>query len=63
MGGWRRRDRKFRCVKQGDLYGTEAVFMLPERDRRADRTGVRAFVVAKKFRNGDRAKGRREVET
>ena len=30
MGGWRRKDRKVRCVKQGDLAGTETVFMLPE---------------------------------
>jgi RNA-directed DNA polymerase len=57
IGGWRRRGWKFRCVKQGDLFGTETVFMLPVRDRRAGRAGVRAAIVAKKSRNGDRAKG------
>lgn len=57
MGGWRQRDRKFRCVKQGDLFGTETVFMLPVRNRRAARAGVRASVVAMKSRNGDGAKG------
>jgi len=56
-GGWRRRDRKFRCVKQGDLFGTETVFMLPVGNRRAARAGVRASIVAKKSRNGDGAKG------
>ena len=63
MGGWRRRDQKVKCVKRGDLLGTETVFMLPTRNRRAARAGVRAAVVAKKSRNGDGAKGRREVET
>lgn len=31
-------------------------------NRRADRTGVRAFVGAMKSRNGDGAKGRRKVD-
>jgi hypothetical protein len=44
-------------VKQGDLLGTEAVFMLPAGNRRAGRAGVRASVVAMKSRNGDGAKG------
>ena len=44
-------------MKQGDLLGTETVFMLPARNRRADRAGVRASVVAMKSRNGDGAKG------
>lgn len=60
MGGWRQRDRKFRCVKQGDLLGTEKVFMLPVRNRRAYRAGVRASVVAMKSRNGDGVKGTQE---
>lgn len=34
--------------------------MLPVRNRRADRTGVRASIVAKKSRNGDGAKGTQE---
>ena len=56
-GGWRRRDRKFSYVKQGDLPGAETEFMLPVRNRRADRVGVRASKVAMKSRNGDGAKG------
>jgi RNA-directed DNA polymerase len=44
-------------VKQGDLFGTEAVFMLPPSNRRAGRAGVRASIVAMKSRNGDGAKG------
>ncbi len=44
-------------MKQGDLLGTETVFMLPVRNRRAGRAGVRASIVAKKSRNGDGAKG------
>lgn len=62
-GGWRQRDRKVMCKKWGDLYGTETEFMLPERSRRAGRAGVRASVRAVKSRNGDGAKGRREVES
>ena len=44
-------------MKQGSLHGTETVFMLPVRDRRAARAGVRAAIVAMKSRNGDGAKG------
>jgi RNA-directed DNA polymerase len=44
-------------VKQGDLSEAETVFMLPASNRRADRTGVRASIVAMKSRNGDGAKG------
>jgi RNA-directed DNA polymerase len=47
-------------VKQGDLLGTETVFMLPVRNRRAARAGVRASVVAMKSCNGDGAKGTQE---
>ncbi len=50
-------------MKQGDLIGTETEFMLLVQNRRADRAGVRVFIVAKKSRNGDGAKGHREVET
>jgi len=60
MGVWRWRDRKFRCVKQGDLLETEAVFMLPPSNRRAGRAGVRASIVAMKSRNWDGAKGTQE---
>jgi RNA-directed DNA polymerase len=48
------------CVKQGDLPGQRAEFMLPIRDRRADPAGVRASVVTRKSRNGDGAKGTQE---
>ena len=47
-------------MKQGDLPGAETEFMLPVRNRRADRVGVRASKVAMKSRNGDGAKGTRE---
>ena len=47
-------------MNQGDLFGKETVFMLPVRSRRAERTGVRAPVVAMKSRNGDGAKGAQE---
>lgn len=47
-------------MNRGDLFGTETVFMLPEWNRRAGRTGVRASIVAKKSRNGDGAKGTQE---
>jgi RNA-directed DNA polymerase len=47
-------------VNQGDLLGTETVFMSPWRDRRADRAGVRASIVAMKSRNGDGVKGTQE---
>lgn len=35
MGVWRRRDRKVWCVNWGDLLGTEEVFMILRRIRRA----------------------------
>ena len=60
VGGWRRRDWKFKYVKRGGLRGTETEFMLPVRSRRAVRAGVRASIVAKKSRNGDGAKGTQE---
>ena len=41
---------KAMCVKQGDLYERET------------RTGVRAFIVVLKRRNGRGAKGGREVD-
>ena len=44
-------DRKTRCVKQGDLTGSE------------NQAGVRAPIVARKRRNGRGAKGRRKVDT
>ena len=44
-------------MNQGDLSGTETEFMLPARNRRAVRAGVRASVGAMKSRNGDGAKG------
>ena len=47
-------------MKQGDLFGTEKVFMLPTGNRRAYRTEVRASAVAKKSCNGDGAKGTQE---
>lgn len=47
-------------MKQGDLPGTETVFMMPEGNRRAGRAGVRASIVAMKSRNGDGAKGTQE---
>jgi RNA-directed DNA polymerase len=57
IGGWRQRERKVKRVNRGDLFGAETVFMLPVRNRRADRAGVRASVVAMMSRNGDGAKG------
>ena len=61
-GGWRRNGWTVVHVKQGDLVGAKAVFMLGV-SRRAGRTGVRAFVGARKRGNARGAKGRREVET
>ena len=49
-------------MKQGDLIGSETVYPLPEGKGRADRSGVRASIVARKSRNGDGAKGRRKVD-
>ena len=48
-----------RHVNQGDLFAKETVFMS---DRRAGRIGVRASLVAVKFRNGEGAKGGGEVD-
>ena len=31
VGGWRRKGKKSRYVKQGDLYGTEREFMMRKR--------------------------------
>ncbi len=56
MGGWRQRDRKFRCVKQGDLFGIRTGVSAWE-GRETGPTGVTASVRAKKSRNGDGAKG------
>lgn len=50
-----------RLVKQGDLSGTQAVFMRDVR-RRAGRAGVRAPIVARKRDNARGAKGCREAD-
>ena len=44
-------------------WSTKTVFKVLVKDRRAGLAGVRASVVARKSRNGEGAKGRREVET
>jgi len=49
-------------VKQGDLSGTEAVFMCVKQPKSRP-AGVRASIRAKKSRNGDGAKETQEVET
>ena len=59
-GGWERKVPKRRHDKQGDPCGTKGC----DRGERPGhrRTGVRAFVVARKRGNARGAKGRRKVE-
>lgn len=53
--------RKATRVNQGDLLA-ERDGVHGQQSRRAVGAGVRAFIVARKSRNGDRAKGRRKVD-
>jgi len=50
MGGWRRNGRKAMCMNQGYLM------------EGATQSGVRAFIVARKHRNGCGAKGGKKVD-
>ena len=62
-GGWRRNGRKAKPMKQRDLPGAKPAFIVPRRDAKNGRAGVRAFIVALKPSNVGRAKGRRKMET
>jgi hypothetical protein len=59
-GGWRRNDGKVGYMNQGDLAGAWCG-VHGRKARRADRSGVRAVIVAEKRGNSRGAKGRRKV--
>jgi hypothetical protein len=50
-------------MKQGDLNGNKVVFIVPDKDTKSRRSGVRAFIVAMKPGNAGGAKGRRKMDT
>ena len=54
--------KKATRVNQGDLLA-ERDGVHGRQSRRAVGAGVRAFIVARKSRNGDGAKGRRKVDS
>jgi len=60
-GVWEQNGRKAEYMNQGELLVKEPEFMQKDAEE-LERAAVRAFVVARKRRNGRGAKGRREVE-
>ena len=53
---------RFDDVKQGDLAGNRKEFMIPDKDPKSRRSGVRALLVAWKRGNARGAKGCREMD-
>jgi hypothetical protein len=53
---------RFNDVKQGDLAGSRREFIVPDKDTKSHRPGVRAPIVAWKRGNARGAKGCREMD-
>jgi hypothetical protein len=53
---------RFDDVKQGDLAGNRMAFIVPDKDTKSRRPGVRALIVAWKRGNARGAKGCREMD-
>ena len=61
-GGWRRNGRKLQLMKQRDLSGIRWVFIVPDKDTKNHRPGVRDLIVATKPGNSGGAKGVRKMD-